>query len=195
MDILLATNNQGKVREMKKILGDLGINVYSLKDKGIDIEVEEDGTTFEENSLKKATEICKVSNMITVSDDSGIEVYALDMRPGVYSARYAGENSTGEMMCAKLLDEMQGKEDRRARFVSVVAYVEPGGETKTFRGECYGTITDKVMGSEGFGYDPVFFYEDFGKTLGEVSLEMKNNISHRAKALDKLREYLEEKRK
>ncbi len=190
MEILLATNNQGKIREMKEMMGEMGITVYSLKDKGIVCEVEEDGTTFEENAIKKASEISRLSGMITVSDDSGIEIYALDMRPGIYSARYAGENPTDEEMCAKVLEEMEGKTDRRARYVSVVALVYPDGKTETFRGECYGTLTHKREGTEGFGYDPIFYYEDFGKTLGQVSLEQKNTISHRAKALNLLKEYL-----
>ena len=191
-EILLATNNQGKVKEMKSILTDLGINVFSLKDKGIDIDVEEDGKTFEENAIKKAKEIAAVSNMITVSDDSGLEVYALDLRPGIYSARYAGEGATSDMLCDKILTEMKNVPDseRGARFVSVVAIVYPNGETLTLRGECEGTIIREKRGDGGFGYDPVFYIEDKGQTFSEMSMEEKNKISHRAKAFAKLKEHL-----
>lgn len=191
-EILLATNNQGKVKEMKSILADLGINVFSLKDKGIDIDVEEDGKTFEENAIKKAKEIAAVSNMITVSDDSGLEVYALDLRPGIYSARYAGEGATSDMLCDKILTEMENVPDseRGARFVSVVAIVYPNGETLTLRGECEGSIIHEKRGDGGFGYDPVFYIDDKGQTFSEMSMEEKNKISHRAKAFAKLKEHL-----
>lgn len=193
-EILLATNNQGKVKEMKAIMSDLGIEVYSLKDKGIDIEVEEDGNTFEENAIKKAKEIADASGMITVSDDSGLEVYALDLRPGIYSARYAGEGATSDMLCDKILSEMENVKDenRGARFVSVVAIVYPNGETLTLRGECEGTIIREKRGDGGFGYDPVFYIESMGQTFSEMPLEEKNKISHRAKAFAKLKEHLKE---
>ncbi len=193
-EILLATNNQGKVKEMKSIMADLGINVYSLKDKGIDVDVVEDGKTFEENALKKAVEIAKISNMITVSDDSGLEVYALDLRPGIYSARYAGEGATSDMLCDKILSEMENVPDseRGARFVSVVAIVYPNGEKLTLRGECEGTILREKRGNGGFGYDPVFYIKDKGQTFAEMPLEEKNKISHRAKAFFKLKEHLKE---
>ncbi len=191
-EILLATNNQGKVKEMKSILSDLGIDVYSLKDKGIDIDVEEDKKTFEENALKKAEEISKISGMITVSDDSGLEVYALDLRPGIYSARYAGEGATSDMLCEKLLSEMENVPDseRGARFVSVAAIVYPNGKKLTLRGECEGTIIKEKRGSGGFGYDPVFYIEEKGQTFSEMPLEEKNKISHRAKAFAKLKVHL-----
>ena len=192
-EILLATNNQGKVKEMKSILADLGINVFSLKDKGIDIDVEEDGKTFEENAIKKAKEIATVSGMITVSDDSGLEVYALDLRPGIYSARYAGEGATSDMLCDKILSEMENVDDenRGARFVSVVAIVYPDGKTLTLRGKCEGRIIHEKRGDGGFGYDPVFYIEDKGQTFSEMPMEEKNKISHRAKALVALLNKLE----
>lgn len=191
-EILLATNNQGKVKEMKSIMSDLGINVYSLKDKGIDVQVEEDGNTFEENAIKKAEEIAKISGMITVSDDSGLEVYALNLRPGIYSARYAGEGATSDMLCKKLLSEMENvaDSDRGARFVSVVAITYPNGKTLTLRGECEGTIIRQMLGDGGFGYDPVFYIEEKKMTFSEMPLEEKNKISHRAKAFFKLKEHL-----
>lgn len=193
-EILLATNNQGKVKEMKAILADLGIDVFSLKDKGIDIDVEENGKTFEENAIKKANEIAKVSNMITVSDDSGLEVYALDLRPGIYSARYAGDGATSDMLCEKILNEMENVPDseRGARFVSVVAIVYPDGKTLTLRGECEGAIIHEKRGDGGFGYDPVFYIENKGQTFSEMPLEEKNKISHRAKAFAKLKEHLKQ---
>jgi len=196
-EILLATNNQGKVKEMKSIMKDLGIEVYSLKDKGIDVEVEEDGKTFEENALKKAEEIAKISNMITVSDDSGLEVYALDLKPGIYSARYAGEGATSQMLCQKLISEMQNipVDERKARFVSVAAIVYPNGEKFTLRGECEGVILTEPKGDGGFGYDPVFYIEDKGLTFAQMTLEEKNKISHRAKAFEKLKEHIKQQLK
>ena len=192
MEIILATNNKGKVREMKEIMEGTGIEVFSLKDKNIEIEVEEDGTTFEENALKKAKEVCEATGMIAVSDDSGLEVYALDMRPGIYSARYAGENATSQERNMKLLDEMKDvpEGERGARFVSAVAIVFPDGKSEIFRGEVEGEILREEKGEGGFGYDPLFFYKPFNKTLAEVPLEEKDKVSHRGVAFKKLKEYL-----
>ena len=195
MEILLATNNKGKVAEMKAILADLNVEVYSLKDKNIDIDVVEDGTTFEENSMKKAKEICEVSGMITVADDSGLEVDFLDGAPGVYSARYAGEDATDEDRYNKLLEEMKNVPDseRSARFVSVISIAYPNGESKSLRGECEGVITREPVGSGGFGYDPVFLCTEYNKTFGELSADEKNKIRHRAVAMGKLKTYLKNK--
>lgn len=194
MDILLATNNNGKVKEMKEILSDLGINVFSLKDKNINADVVEDGTTFEENSMKKAKEIQKLSGMITVADDSGLEVDYLGGAPGVYSARYAGENATDKDKYTKLLSELDGvpENKRSARFVSVVSIAFPDGKSKSVRGECLGTITKEPIGTKGFGYDPVFFCTEINKTFGLASDEEKNSVSHRGKALHELKEYLKQ---
>lgn len=189
MDIIFATNNQGKVSEVKNILKGFGINVFSLKDKGLDIEVEEDGKTFEENALKKAFEVYKITKTPTISDDSGLEVYALKMRPSIYSARYAGENSTKEEKCLKILNELGSSDDRRARFVSVIAYIDENGASHTFRGEVYGEITHSMKGENGFGYDPIFLYPETNLTFGEMSAEEKDKISHRAKALEKFEEF------
>lgn len=193
MELLIATNNKGKVREIKEILKGLDMEVFSLADKGIDVDVVEDGTTFEENSMKKASEIFKIANCITVADDSGLEVDALDGAPGVYSARYAGEGATDEEKYTKLLNELKDVPDekRTARFVSVVAVILPDGTKTTLRGECEGIITKEPCGNGGFGYDPVFFVPELNKTFSEVTLEEKNQISHRGKAFKKLREYLE----
>lgn len=187
MEIIIATNNQGKVREFKAKLK--GYDVYSLKDKGIDIEVEEDGKTFEENAIKKARAVADLTGILTMADDSGLEVFALDNAPGIYSARYGGEGLDDKMRYEKLLDEMSDKTDRAARFVSVIALCYPNGRDVTLRGECYGEITKEPHGEGGFGYDPVFFYAPLNQTFGEISLEDKNKISHRARALDKLEAY------
>ena len=195
MELLIATNNKGKVKEIKEILSGLDMEVFSLADKGIDIEVEEDGKTFEENSMKKASEIFKIANCITVADDSGLEVDALGGAPGVYSARYAGENATDEEKYTKLLNELKGlpEEKRTARFVSDVSVIFPDGTKKSLRGECEGVITTKPSGNGGFGYDPVFFVPELNKTFSEATMEEKNQISHRGKAFRMLREYLQDK--
>lgn len=187
MEIIIATNNQGKVREFKAKLK--GYEVYSLKDKGIEIEVEEDGKTFEENAVKKARAVADLTGILTMADDSGLEVFALDNAPGIYSARYGGEGLDDKMRYEKLLSDMEGKENRGARFVSVIALCYPDGKDVTLRGECYGEITKEPHGEGGFGYDPVFFYAPLNQTFGEISLEDKNKISHRARALDKLEAY------
>lgn len=194
MDILLATNNNGKVKEMKEILSDIGINVFSLRDKNIVADVVEDGTTFEENSMKKAKEIQKLSGMITVADDSGLEVDYLSGAPGVYSARYAGENATDREKYTKLLSELNGvpENKRKAKFVSVISIAFPDGQSKSVRGECLGTITKEPIGTKGFGYDPVFFCTEINKTFGLASDEEKNSVSHRGKALHELKEYLKQ---
>ncbi|MEN8079219.1 XTP/dITP diphosphatase [Clostridioides difficile] len=196
--IILASNNQKKIKEIKEILNGLQYEVYSLNDMNIDIDVEEDGITFEENAEKKATEIYKYlkakgeENFIVLSDDSGLEVDCLNGAPGVYSARYAGEHGNDHKNNIKLLEEMKefkGK-DRSARFVCVIALVNENGEVKTVRGEAEGYIIEELKTEGGFGYDPLFFYEGFNKTFGEASPEEKNAISHRGNALKKLKEML-----
>ncbi len=189
MELIVATNNQGKVREFKNKLQNF--DVFSLKDKGIVIEVEEDGTTFEENAVKKARAVCDLTGKLTIADDSGLEVFALNNAPGIYSARYGGEGLSDEQRYVKLLDEMQDKTDRGARFVSVIAICYPDGRDVTLRGECYGEILKAPMGDGGFGYDPVFYYPPFDKTFGDLTLEEKNKVSHRAKALEKLERFFE----
>lgn len=189
MEIIIATNNQGKVREFKAKLK--GYDVFSLKDKGIDIEVEEDGKTFEENAIKKARAVADLTGILTMADDSGLEVFALDNAPGIYSARYGGEGLDDKKRYEKLLSEMEGKSNRGARFVSVIALCYPDGRDVTLRGECYGEITNAPKGEGGFGYDPVFYYAPLNQTFGEISLDDKNKISHRARALDKLEAYFD----
>ncbi|MBR4030776.1 MAG: XTP/dITP diphosphatase [Clostridia bacterium] len=184
MEIIIATNNQGKVREFKNRLKDY--EVFSLKDKNIDIEVEEDGKTFEENAIKKARTISDMTGALVMADDSGLEVFALDNAPGIYSARYGGEGLDDKGRYEKLLKDLEGKTDRDARFVSVIALCFPDGRNVTLRGECYGEITTAPDGDGGFGYDPIFYYPPLKKTFGTLTLEEKNEISHRARALDKM---------
>ena len=191
MKIFLATGNKHKIKEIEKIFKMDNVEILSIND-GIEIpEVEEDGTTFEENSKKKALEIAKFTNMITISDDSGLCVDALGGAPGVYSARYAGEHGNDLDNNKKLVRELQGIENRKARFVCVITLAKPTGETYSFRGEVEGDIIDVPQGTEGFGYDPHFFMKEYGKTLAEIP-EIKNKISHRARALEKLKENLDE---
>ena len=191
MKIFLATGNKHKIKEIEKIFKMDNVEILSIND-GIEIpEVEEDGTTFEENSKKKALEIAKFTNMITIADDSGLCVDALGGAPGVYSARYAGEHGNDLDNNKKLVRELQGIENRKARFVCVITLAKPTGETYSFRGEVEGDIIDIPQGTEGFGYDPHFFMKEYGKTLAEIP-EIKNKISHRARALEKLKENLGE---
>ena len=196
--IILASNNIKKIKELKEILRGYPYEVYSLKDMNIDIEVEEDGVTFEENAEKKATEIYKYlldkgeSDFIVLSDDSGLEVDCLNGEPGVYSARYAGEHGNDYKNNLKLLQEMKDfkGDERSARFVCVIAVVFEDGTVKTVRGEVEGYIMDEIKTKDGFGYDPLFFYKGFNKTFGEATPEEKNEISHRGNALKKLKDIL-----
>ena len=196
--IVLASNNIKKIKELKEILKDYPYEIYSLKDMNIDIEVEEDGLTFEENAKKKAVEIHQYllnkgeKGFIVLSDDSGLEVDCLNGAPGIYSARYAGEQGTDYNNNIKLLKEMKHLkgDDRRARFVCVIAVVFEDGSIKSVRGEVEGTIIEELKTEGGFGYDPLFFYKGFNKTFGEATPEEKNEISHRGNALKKLKEIL-----
>lgn len=191
MKIFLATGNKHKIDEIKAIFKNLkDIEILSIKD-GIEIpEVIEDGDTFEANSAKKALEIAKFTGMITIADDSGLCVDALRGAPGVYSARYSGEGATDASNNEKLIKNLQGIENRKAHFVSVITLGKPDGKSYSFRGEVEGEIIDTPRGNTGFGYDPHFYVEKYGKTLAEMP-EMKNVISHRANALKKLEAELE----
>ncbi len=186
MKIFLATGNKHKIDEIKAIFKNVkDIEILSIKD-GIEIpEVVEDGNTFEANSAKKALEIAKFTGMITIADDSGLCVDALNGEPGVYSARYSGEGATDASNNAKLIKNLQGIENRKAHFVSVITLGKPDGRAYSFRGEVEGEIIDIPRGDTGFGYDPHFYVAEYGKTLAEMP-EMKNVISHRANALKKL---------
>lgn len=191
MKVFLATGNKHKIDEIKAIFaGVKDIEIFSIKD-GIDIpEVVEDGKTFEENSAKKALEIAKFTNMITIADDSGLCVEALGGAPGVYSARYSPEG-TDKANNAKLMEDMKDKTDRRCKFVSVVTLGKPDGRVYSFRGEVEGELLTEPRGEYGFGYDPYFYVAEYGKSLAEMP-EIKNKISHRANALKKLEKELAE---
>ena len=194
MKLVLASKNQKKLAEMNRILTRLGVEVCSEAEAGVDLEVEETGTTFEENSLLKARAVMEASGLPAIADDSGLCVDCLNGAPGVYSARYGGEELTDEGRYRMLLENMRGQMTRTAKFVSVITCCFPNGGVLTARGECQGTIAYAPMGEGGFGYDPVFFAPELKKTFAQLSQEEKNAISHRGKALEafagKLAEYL-----
>ena len=192
--LILATNNKKKVKEIKEVLKDLDFEVFSLSEKGIDIDVEEDGLTFEENAKKKAVEIYKFirnkekGEFYILSDDSGLEVDYLNGAPGIYSARYAGEHGNDYKNNVKLLEDMVNAKDeeRQARFVCVLALIDNNGNIETVKGSVEGEILEELTTNGGFGYDPLFFYKPFGKNFAEVSIEEKNSVSHRGVALKEL---------
>ncbi len=181
--LVIATRNKNKLREFREILKDLQIEIRSLDDFGPTPEAIEDGKTFDENAYKKAIHTAKVLGLPAIADDSGLVVDALNGEPGVYSARYAGENATDEENCNKLLNALQGVENRRAHFQCVLSIAVPSGPALTYEGKCDGIIIDDKRGNNGFGYDPIFYFEEFGKTFAELSMEEKNRVSHRGKAL------------
>lgn len=184
MKFVLASRNQGKLRELREILGALDVEVVLESDVGLDLEVEETGTTFEENSYLKAHAVMEASGLPAIADDSGLCVDALDGAPGVYSARY-GAKDNDAARTAYLLDNLKEVSDgeRTARFVSVVTCCFPDGRTISARGTCEGIIAREPRGTGGFGYDPVFFVPELGKTFSEMTAEEKNRISHRGNAL------------
>jgi len=194
MKFVLATNNPKKLTEMAAILGSLGVEVVSPKELGIHIEVEETGTTFAENAMLKAKAICEAANLPAIADDSGLCVDALNGGPGVYSARYGGEELDDRGRYLLLLNSMRGQTTRAAHFACAIACAFPNGKTLTAEGRCDGTIAFAPMGEGGFGYDPVFFVPEFRKTFGQLSAEEKRSVSHRGRALaafaEKLGTYL-----
>ena len=195
MKIVAATGNKHKIEEIESITKKFGMNVITKAEAGVgDLEVEETGTTFEENSFIKAEAIMKATGLPAIADDSGLEADALDGAPGVYSARFSGEGATDESNNAKLLKLMENVPDdkRSARFVSVVTLCFPDGTVVAARGECPGTLIRSPQGDGGFGYDPLFVPVGYDKTYAEISAEEKNIISHRAKALGILRMKLKE---
>ena len=181
---VIATNNQKKLREIDAILRQIGASAVTMGEAGINTDPEETGLSFEENAFIKANAACAASGKPAIADDSGLEVDALDKAPGIYSARYC--EGTDSDRVNFLLRNMQGKSDRTARFVSAVCCVFPSGERITVRGECEGEIIDAPRGENGFGYDPVFYVAEYKQTFAEISPEIKNKISHRAHALEKL---------
>jgi len=188
MKLVVATKNEGKMREIRAILADTNWEVVSMKDMKIDVDVVEDKDTFEGNALKKAEEIMRICNEVTLADDSGLVVDALLGAPGVYSARYAGENATDEDNNHKLLSVMQNEKNRTARFVCVLAVAFPDGRRETVRGEFEGQIDYEMKGNGGFGYDVLFYLPEYNMTSAEIPAEIKNKISHRGKALEKFKE-------
>lgn len=186
MDIIIASNNKHKIREIKEILGDKFDNIFSLSDKNIDIEIEETGLTFYENALIKAETICKLTGLPTLSDDSGLEVEALNGAPGVYSARYAGEPSSDKKNNELLLKNLKNITNRKARFTCVIVLCYPDGSNISATGYCNGEILFKEDGNGGFGYDPLFYSYDLKKSFGVATGEEKNSVSHRAIALKNL---------
>ena len=192
-EVVLATGNEGKIKEFSNLLEGVFGKIISLSDLGSPPEVVEDGLTFRDNALKKAREIAQYSGKLTLADDSGLEVDALNGRPGIYSARYSGEGATNKTNIVKLLAELGDNPNRKARFVCVLALVDPNGEELVVEGFCEGVILGKPRGEGGFGYDPVFYLPDRRKTMAEVEPELKNTISHRANALKRLKTELERK--
>ncbi len=191
MIMIAATKNAHKLEEIGSILKDFDIQLKSVVDVNLDhINVVEDQDTFEGNSMKKAEEIMKASGIVSLADDSGLMVDALDGRPGVYSARYSGENATDATNNAKLLVEMKDETNRKAKFVSVISIAYPDGKKISVRGEVHGIIGYEPKGTHGFGYDPLFIENENQKTFGELGPDVKNKISHRAKALELLKEEL-----
>ena len=195
MKIFLATKNEGKIEDFKKLTNGMDIEVVSILDNIYIPDVEENGITFEENSAKKAIEISKYTGIITISDDSGLCVDYLNGAPGIYSSRYSGENATDSSNIDKLLEEMKyvEKENRTAYFVSVVSIAFPNGKIRSFIGEVKGEILFKRDGNNGFGYDPIFFSYELGKSFGQSSLDEKKSVSHRGRAFNKLKEEILDK--
>ena len=188
MTLVLATRNRGKAAEINDLLKDFPVNVKSLDDFGPIPEVVEDGTTFEANAYKKASFTARVLGLPALADDSGLTVEALDGAPGVYSARYAGENATDVQRCRKLLKEMNGKTNRRAAFECVISIAVPSGPALTYEARCEGLIADQPSGENGFGYDPVFYYPPLDKTFAQLTRNEKSRVSHRGKALMELQQ-------
>ena len=190
--IILASNNQTKVAEVKEILKDKNVEIVSLKEAGIDVDVDENGTTFEENALIKARAVCKMTGNITMADDSGLEVDYMDKQPGVYSARFMGHDTSYDIKNKAIIDKLEGVEGdaRSARFVAAIAVVFPDGKEIVTRGTMEGLIAREPAGDNGFGYDPIVYLPEYGMTSAQLAPEEKNKISHRGKALKKMAEEL-----
>lgn len=190
--LVFATGNEGKMREIREILKDLDVEIYSLKEAGIQMDAEENGKTFEENALIKARAAAEHTDAIVLADDSGLEIDYLGGEPGVYSARYLGEDTSYRIKNQNLIDRLEGvpAEQRTARFVCVIAAVLPGGRVLISRGTIEGIIGTEERGEGGFGYDPIFFLPEYGCSTAELSMEQKNVISHRGKALREMKEKL-----
>lgn len=195
--IIFATANEGKMKEIREILSDLNVELLSLKDAGLFPEIDENGTTFEENAIIKAKLVMELTGEIVLADDSGLEVDYLGKAPGVYSARFMGENTSYNIKNQYIIDQLADakEEERSARFVCVIAGALPGGEVITRRDTIEGVIAKEICGTNGFGYDPIFFVPEYNCTTAQMPAELKNEISHRGKALkamkEELRKYLQ----
>lgn len=189
--IILASNNKDKVKEVKEILK--GYDIISMKEAGIDVDIEENGTTFEENALIKARAIMKFTGQITMADDSGLEIDYLNKAPGVYSARFMGHDTSYDIKNKALIQKLEGvkESDRSGRFVCAIAVCFPDGREIVKRGTMEGLIAEEIKGDNGFGYDPIVYLPEYGKTSGELAPEEKNKISHRGKALALIKEELD----
>lgn len=190
--IIFATGNKGKIKEIQMILADLGVEIITMKEAGIVIDIEENGKTYEENALIKARAVAEHTDAIVMADDSGLEIDYLNNEPGIYSARYMGEDTSYAIKNANLIERLNGvpDEERTARFVCAIAAVLPDGKEITTRGIIEGRIGYEEKGSNGFGYDPIFYVPRFGKTTAELSEEEKNLVSHRGNALMLMKEEL-----
>ncbi|MBQ8803016.1 MAG: RdgB/HAM1 family non-canonical purine NTP pyrophosphatase [Tyzzerella sp.] len=194
--IIFATGNENKMKEIRMILADLGMPILSMKEEGINVDVVEDGTTFEENALIKATEIAKLTeNCIVLADDSGLEIDYLNKEPGIYSARYLGVDTSYDVKNSIILDRLAGVPDekRTARFVCAVAAAFPDGTSEVVRGTIEGIIGHGIAGENGFGYDPIFYLPEYGCTTAELEPEKKNELSHRGNALRAMRAIMEKR--
>lgn len=185
--IVLATTNKNKIKEFREILKDFPVELKSLADFGPIPEAVEDGETFDENAYKKALHTAKILGIPAISDDSGLAVHALGGKPGVYSARFAGDDATDDENCEKLLKELEGATDRSAHFECVISIAVPSGPALTYEARCDGVILKEKRGTSGFGYDPLFYFEKYEKTFAELSMDEKNKVSHRGKALAELK--------
>lgn len=190
--IVFATGNQNKMKEIREILADMDVKVVSMKEAGIHADIVEDGNSFEENAEIKAKTICEMTGEITLADDSGLEIDYLNKEPGIYSARYMGEDTSYRIKNGNLIQRLEGVPDekRTARFVCAVAAAFPDGTVKTVRETMEGRIGYEEKGENGFGYDPIFYLPEYGCTSAELSMEEKNKISHRGKALRAIRDVL-----
>ena len=190
--IIFATGNEDKMKEIRRILADPSLEILSLKDAGIHADIDENGKSFEENAMIKAEAISKMTGEIVLADDSGLEIDYLNKEPGIYSARYMGEDTSYHIKNAKLIERLEGVPDekRTARFVCAIAAAFPDGTMKTVRAAMEGRIGYKESGENGFGYDPIFYLPEYGCTSAELSMEEKNRISHRGKALCLIKEEL-----
>jgi XTP/dITP diphosphohydrolase len=195
--VIVASNNQGKIKEIKEILKDFPLEVISLKEANIKVDVVEDGKTFMENAYKKAYEIYKITGEMVLSDDSGLMVDVLNEAPGVFSARFAGEHGNDKKNNEKILELLKDKkeEDRKAKFVAAIVFIINENKVVQVQGECNGYIIDEERGDDGFGYDPLFYIPDLKKTFAEISSSEKNAISHRGRALSILKDKLNEELK